>query len=224
MSLEVSIIIAFLAAYFAAYFNLLSPAGSFLGAFFAILIMEYAGLSWFLVLFSFFVISAFSTILFRSGKSRKTVSESRRGWRNVAANGAIAFISALAGNLPAFVGAVSAVTADTVSCEIGELSGPKPKLITTFKTVPTGTNGGITILGEIAGILGALLIGGLAYFLIFPQPKIIILSLLVGFLGTNFDSLLGAIFENKGVIGNHEVNFLTSLFGAFVATLLMPLL
>ncbi|KAL8854314.1 MAG: hypothetical protein Q9221_000800 [Calogaya cf. arnoldii] len=61
------------------------------------------------------------------------------------------------------VGIVSnyaAVAADTFSSELGILSNGKPRLLTSwnFRTVPPGTNGGITLLGTSAGFLGASII------------------------------------------------------------------
>ena len=51
----------------------------------------------------------------------------------------------------------AAVAADTFSSELGILSKDKPRLLTSwnFRTVPPGTNGGITLLGTSAGFLGA---------------------------------------------------------------------
>ncbi|MCJ1469613.1 hypothetical protein MMC07_008248 [Pseudocyphellaria aurata] len=58
------------------------------------------------------------------------------------------------------VGVVSnyaAVAADTFSSELGILSKGKPRLLTSwnFREVPPGTNGGISLLGTLAGFLGS---------------------------------------------------------------------
>lgn len=51
----------------------------------------------------------------------------------------------------------AAVAADTFSSELGILSKSNPRLLTStnFREVPPGTNGGITLVGTIAGFLGA---------------------------------------------------------------------
>lgn len=54
----------------------------------------------------------------------------------------------------------AAVAADTFSSELGILSTGKPRLLTSwnFREVPPGTNGGVSVLGTLAGFLGALII------------------------------------------------------------------
>ncbi|MDP7659437.1 MAG: hypothetical protein QGF77_05765, partial [Candidatus Thalassarchaeaceae archaeon] len=39
----------------------------------------------------------------------------------------------------------------------------------------------------------------------------------IGWLGCQVDSILGALFENKGYIGKHTVNFIATLSGALMA-------
>lgn len=54
----------------------------------------------------------------------------------------------------------AAVAADTFSSELGILSKSRPRLITSWKLrqVPPGTNGGVTLWGLMAGLLGSLII------------------------------------------------------------------
>lgn len=54
----------------------------------------------------------------------------------------------------------AAVAADTFSSELGILSKSRPRLLTSWnlRQVPAGTNGGVTLLGTMAGFLGASII------------------------------------------------------------------
>lgn len=54
----------------------------------------------------------------------------------------------------------AAVAADTFSSELGILSKSRPRLITSWKLrqVPPGTNGGVTLYGIVAGVLGSLIV------------------------------------------------------------------
>ncbi|KAF9554230.1 hypothetical protein CPC08DRAFT_696892 [Agrocybe pediades] len=50
---------------------------------------------------------------------------------------------------------------DTVASELGILSRSRPRLITTLKPVPPGTNGGMSTVGTLASIIGGGIIGAL---------------------------------------------------------------
>ena len=66
------------------------------------------------------------------------------------------------------------VAADTFSSELGILSSAHPRLITspTLRKVPPGTNGGVTVWGLVAGLLGSLIIVTVSMALVpFCSPK-----------------------------------------------------
>jgi uncharacterized protein (TIGR00297 family) len=54
----------------------------------------------------------------------------------------------------AFFGAIAAALADTLASEIGYYSKKTPILITTLEKVKPGIDGGITLLGESAALMG----------------------------------------------------------------------
>jgi uncharacterized protein (TIGR00297 family) len=129
--------------------------------------------------------------------------------------------------IPAIV-SICAAFSDTLSSEIGRLSIIKPRLITTFKKVKIGTDGGVTILGlTAAAIIGAITI---VYFMIAPKifnssfiytTKSILIIGVVGFLGTIIDSYIGATLEKKGYSNNYQTNFLASFISGAIAFILI---
>ncbi|XP_035003305.1 transmembrane protein 19 [Hippoglossus stenolepis] len=107
------------------------------------------------------------------------------------------------------VGALACSTGDTWASEVGPvLSKSPPRLITTWKEVPAGTNGGVTPVGLVASFLGGLAVG-VAYFvtqlltvsnlhLSDPQWPIIVYGGVAGLLGSMLDSFLGAHLQYSG--------------------------
>jgi uncharacterized protein (TIGR00297 family) len=187
------------------------------------------GLMWLSLLLVFLLVTYLSTKYNYNKKSKLNVAERNHGRRsaiNVLANGLIPTIIAAAfyfntSNstslllLAAYIAAIASITGDTLSSELGVLSKGEPYLITNFKRVPTGTDGGISPLGELVGVSGALLIGMSAWAFGLADIKIAVLAAVVGgSLGFHVDSLLGALFERKGIIGNATVNFLSTIAGA----------
>src|SRR5260370_8225741 len=58
---------------------------------------------------------------------------------------------------------------DTIASEIGILSKSTPRLATTWRKVPPGTNGGMTILGTLGSAFGGALIGATLGFELFLE-------------------------------------------------------
>lgn len=110
--------------------------------------------------------------------------------------------------LTGMVGAFACCNGDTWSSEIGTVAAIfQPRLITTFKKVPIGTNGGVTVVGLLASSFGGFVIGAafLASLILFTdvdmhelwktQWPVLILSVYAGTVGSIIDSYLGAIFQ-----------------------------
>ncbi|KAF7563046.1 hypothetical protein G7046_g1055 [Stylonectria norvegica] len=112
----------------------------------------------------------------------------------------------------------AAVAADTFSSELGILSKSEPRLITspTLRKVPRGTNGGVSLLGLGAGLLGsmiivtasmlflpscnegtALLMGGGAPWTTAERRKFMVFMVVWGALGSVLDSFLGGMFQRS---------------------------
>ncbi|AEF96190.1 TIGR00297 family protein [Methanotorris igneus] len=191
----------------------------------AFIIILGAGLSWLVILLSFFILGVLVSKMGYSTKKKMGLAESRRTIRNVLANGLVpllfvimycfGFKLALFG----YIGSIAAATSDTFSSELGVLSKETPRLITTLKKVEKGTDGGITFFGTFMGLLGAFLIGVVSY-LLFKSPDLIWIATISGILGNLADSLCGAVFERRGIMNKEHVNFIATLVGGICGLLL----
>jgi len=133
----------------------------------------------------------------------------------VASLGAVAF--GLTGNrawLFAAAAALAEAATDTIASEIGQTRGQTAVLITTWKPVTAGTDGGITIAGTIAGIVaGAVIALVAAGSGMIPRAQFWIPAV-AGLVGMLVDSVLGATLQRRGRMNNEAVNFFGTLAAA----------
>ena len=111
----------------------------------------------------------------------------------------------------------------TLASEIG-VTGGVPRLITTLKQVPIGTNGGVTLTGQSVAFFGGLVISLVAFLLGMITLPMVAVCTLAGFIGTNIDSFIGATLENRGFLGNAGTNLVATIGGGLVAVALFVLL
>ena len=164
---------------------------------------------------------------YRSKQRAGTAQEhgGRRGARNALANCAVAVLCAILARATdsdlfttAFVASLGAAFADTSESEIGQLLSRAPRLITTLRKVPPGTDGAISLPGTLAGITAACITATLALTLgLLDTPTTALLIAIAAFLGTVSDSLIGALYPR---IGNEQTNVICTL----VAATLVPIL
>ncbi len=172
--------------------------------------------------------SALTRIGYRR-KERSGAAEARggrRGARNAAANCGVAVACALLAALTgsgaftaAFVASLGAAFADTSESEVGSLARRTPRLITTLRRVPPGTDGAISLPGTLAGAAAAGITAllGLALGLV-DGPEAAILVACAAFLGTVVDSLIGALTPG---FGNELTNALCTLTAALIVLVLL---
>lgn len=188
--------------------------------------------TWLVVLFVFLVTGSIATkwrIDEKRALSLEEANEGLRGWRNVLANGGAVSIVAIYNYLSpgeewiyfAAVSSISVALSDTLASEIGSLD-IRTRSITTLQSVPAGTNGGMSPTGTIAAFLGALTIAFVGVLLSpndlsISNNHLFILLTVIGWLGCQVDSLLGALLENRGYLGKHSVNFLATFSGVLMA-------
>ena len=199
--------------------------GAVAGGAVCFLLMAGAGWGGFAALCTLFIMTWAAT---RVGYRRKLQlgKAERKGGRNAGQVLANIGVSTLAAVLylysrdPRLLVAVSAslseVAADTLSSEIGAVLGGTPRLVTTWEAVPAGTDGGITGLGTLVGLVAAFVIS-----LVCAATQVVgfhdlLLCTAAAMGGTLSDSLLGATWERQGVLGNNAVNFLSSGIAALL--------
>ena len=166
-----------------------------------------AGWPWGILLVAYFVSSSALSRLGRAERDRRTAGRvEKTGARDavqVASNGgafglaAIGFIVTGHAAWPvAAAGALAASAADTWATEIGTLARSSARSILTGRAVPTGTSGGITVQGLMAGFAGAAFVGGVASACGWSR-EVVNAAVAGGVLGMLLDSLLGASAQSR---------------------------
>ncbi|XP_072915759.1 transmembrane protein 19 isoform X2 [Hemitrygon akajei] len=247
-----------------------------IGALIVGIILTVANFSFFSALLTFFVSSSKLTKWKAEAKKRLDAEYKeggQRNWLQVFCNGSIPTEIALLymiengpGEIAinftkqytaswmclSLLGALACSSGDTWASEIGSVASKKqPRLITTWEKVPIGTNGGVTLVGLVASLLGGTVVG-LAYLLtqlIFvddldsspPQWPVVLYGAAAGFFGSILDSCLGATMqysgfdEDNGMVVHHITpngrhisgkpildNNAVNLFSAIIIALLLP--
>ena len=106
--------------------------------------------------------------------------------------------------------ALAEAAADTVSSEVGQVLGGRPRMITTLRSVDAGTDGAISVAGTLAGIVAAGVVAGIGTLALRGGLELFWISAAGGVFGLLFDSLLGATLERRGWLNNDAVNFLST--------------
>jgi len=199
-----------------------------------LLVILFGGMHWFLLLLTFYLLGGAFTRYGYAHKRALGIAQSRggvRGYKNVYSNSlvplALAVCYGIYGSdmfIYAFIGSVATANGDTLASEIGETSRSKPRMITTLKEIEPGVDGGVTPLGEAASLAGAIIIGLFAVGTGMVGFFGILAGTIGGFLGTNFDSLLGATLQSRGMLSNNGVNLVATAFGAMVGAALWHIL
>ncbi|MEJ2084673.1 MAG: DUF92 domain-containing protein [Acidobacteriota bacterium] len=205
----------------------LSPGGAVAASLIGTTILWLMGPAGYLCLLTFFLVGTLATRVGTKAKTALGVAEGHGGRRRAAnafANGGVASICALFAVVAddanlfvfAFVASLAAACADTVESEIGQAWGHPTLLITSFKPVEPGTDGGVSALGTLAGLGGALLISFEAVALDLFAWRAALPIALVALVATVLESLLGATIERRGLLNNQGVNFSNTLVAALL--------
>jgi uncharacterized protein (TIGR00297 family) len=189
------------------------------------------------------VLTAAATRLGRARKERQGTAERRRGRAasQVAANLGIAALAAnqlvqsfltdahwlrhpLPTPMPLFALALAALAeaaADTVSSELGQVLGGRPRMLTTLRQADPGTDGAVSLIGTLAGVAAAVIVAAAGAWALHGGGVMMAVATAGGVFGLFFDSLLGATLERRGWLNNNMVNFLSTAGAAAFALALM---
>ncbi len=186
------------------YVRFLNFKGSVAAAALALVIFGTGGWRWTTPILTFFVLSS---LLSKLGNVKKKKFESMfekpdiRDHGQVLANGGVGGFLALAqlsmpsmDFYPAYLGSVAAVTADTWGTELGLLANGKTISLVSFRAVPKGVNGGVSMAGFIAGIFGACVVAvsSLPWYWGTREAAVIVVA---GAAASLVDSFLGATVQ-----------------------------
>ncbi|HTY47590.1 MAG TPA: DUF92 domain-containing protein [Methanomassiliicoccales archaeon] len=219
-------------------FKLLTASGSIASFGVGTIIGLFGSVNW-LVALIVFVFMGFAVTRYRFRvKERGGLQEGRKGertYRNVLANGlvpAVIAVVAWASSVQlgtqagiVYISAVSVAASDTVASELGVLS-KRTRLITTMKPVPAGTDGGVSLYGTAWAFVGALVASLVGWLVILPDRALqawILVPVLVGFLGCNVDSVIGATLERNGIVDKLGTNILSMAIGTLLAAVIVVL-
>lgn len=206
--------------------KVLDKWGILLAVLMAVIISFSGGLNYLALMLSFLVLGVIATRYEHYVKKDMGIYEHERGWENVLSNGLVPTLLAVAsifiGPVP-YIASIAATTSDTFASEIGVLEKRKPISLATLKEAKPGTSGAVSVMGTVASLLGATLIGIIAMFLFGIDPFTALLVAVAGFLGSFVDTIFG-IFEEKGIGTKGTTNFICSLAGGLIGYLLTLIL
>ena len=180
----------------------------------------------FATLAALFLMTWFTTHFGYRRKQELGLAERREGRnaRQVLANLAIAGLGAFLFGatengawMVAAIAALAEAATDTVASEIGQSLRRDALLITTGQRVPAGTDGGITILGTVAGLMAGVVLAAVATLGGILTRREMWIPVMSGFAGMLADSLLGATIQRRGWLSNEAVNFVSTLAAATLA-------
>ncbi|MDR2866219.1 MAG: DUF92 domain-containing protein [Methanomassiliicoccaceae archaeon] len=234
LELLIIIVLAGLLSILAQYLGLLTFDGAAVSLGIGLIIGLFGSVDWLLVLIIFTALGFAATLVGLAKKRSKGLQEGKTGermYKNVVAVSftpcLFAVLSFLIGGTGgehytimciAYISSITVAAADTIASEVG-VKDKRVWLITTFKRVPPGTDGGVSVIGtllalmaaSVTAVIGWLLIFGLTFDVLFFVP------IMAGMVGCFADSVVGATIEQAGYVSKYTNNATTAFMGALFA-------
>ncbi|MDI9610925.1 MAG: TIGR00297 family protein [Archaeoglobales archaeon] len=227
-ALTIAFAISFLLSLMALKVNIADESGLMSATLVGTITILFTSLKFFAILLFFYLVGSAITKYKYSLKELLGIAEpsgGARGFSNVFGNSLAPLFFALNYGTTgeeifafAFVASVATALGDTMASEIGKTAN-NVYLITNFKKVKPGTNGGISVIGEISAFLGCILVAFLSLVLGILNLEYFAIVVFSAFLAIHLDSFLGATLEIRGYLNNSAVNFLATLFGGVICVL-----
>jgi len=233
--LELIIIIAMagLLSILAQYLGLLTFDGAVASLAVGLIIGLFGSTEWLLILIIFTALGFAATMMGLTRKKAKGLQEGiygERMYKNVIAVGFVPCLFSVIYFLTdgdyelltiGFIASIAVAAADTIASEIG-VKDKRAWLITTFKRVEPGTDGGVSIMGTLVALAAATVTAAIGWMLTFGMTfeMLFFVPVIAGMVGCFADSLLGATIETKGYISKYTNNAVTALLGAVLAVVL----
>jgi uncharacterized protein (TIGR00297 family) len=194
----------------------LTADGAVLAALIGVWVVYFAGLIWLLPLFVFFGSSTALGRLLRR-RAPADVAAAKHGrprdYRQVLCNGgvyaALATGAALHPVVPtAMLVSLAVSTSDTWSSEIGIAWRGATYDIVRWRRQPVGLSGGVSLVGTLAGLAGALVLAWIGHLLLdrVTNPGLVARVTAAGFTGMLVDSVLGALVQARYRAGERLVD------------------
>jgi uncharacterized protein (TIGR00297 family) len=127
---------------------------------------------------------------------------------------------------------IATATADTWATELGSKNNEATYLITNFKAVKAGTDGGVSTNGTLASLIGSAIIASVSVYVFSLHFSTFLYIFIAGFVGCIVDSFAGALLQrhHKTVnlpftdismaMDNNVVNGISNGFGALLSIIL----
>jgi uncharacterized protein (TIGR00297 family) len=203
-------------------------SGASVGWILGALLIGFGGWQLYVVLLAFFVIGTALTKVGYQRKAARGLAQEKGGRRgashafsNVGVAAILAFVFAATNESIFWYAAAAALataTADTTASEVGQWIGRRTFLPLTFRSVPVGTEGAISIEGTLAGLVAAFVVAIIAT----RQPRMVALITLAAFLGSYVESLAGNWNRRQArSVPNGALNFFNTAVGAAMLLLLV---
>jgi uncharacterized protein (TIGR00297 family) len=210
-------------------FGLLTASGSAASFVMGVVIGVFGSINWLIMLIAFALAGFVVTRYKIDVKMKNGLQEGNKGertYKNVFAN---AFVPALIAVISYAAGMQNqpiAVLAYLCSISVAVLS-PHVRLITNFKKVPAGTDGGISTYGTFWAIMASIFVSLAGWVVLFPGMAIdgrVFVPIVMGVFGCMVDSVIGATFETWKMVDKLGNNVSSMAIGTVAGVILLQFL